>query len=59
MVAVDGEDVDEAPMARRRQLLSFLPASRDVTWPISARDVIRLGLDREDKARVDEMISLL
>ena len=59
VVAVDGEDIDEAPMARRRQLLSFLPASRDVTWPISARDVIRLGLDREDKARVDEMISLL
>lgn len=59
VVAVDGEDIDEAPMARRRQLLSFLPASRDATWPISARDVIRLGLDRDDEARVDEMVSLL
>ncbi len=47
-VAIDGEDVDLAPLARRRQLLSFLPASRDVTWPIAARDVIALGLDRPD-----------
>ena len=59
IVAIDGEDIDEAPMARRRQLLSFLPASRDVTWPISARDVIRLGLGRDDEARIDEMVSLL
>ena len=58
IVAIDGEDIDEAPIARRRQLLSFLPASRDVTWPISARDVIGLGLDRKDEPRVDEMISL-
>ena len=57
-VAIDGEDIDESPIARRRQLLSFLPASRDVTWPISARDVVRLGLDRKDEPRVDEMISL-
>ncbi len=58
IVAVDGEDIDETPMARRRQLLSVLPASRDVTWPISARDVIRLGLDRDDEVRVGEMVSL-
>lgn len=59
VVAIDDEDIDEAPMARRRQLLSFLPASRDVTWPISARDVIRLGLDRDDEPRVDEWVDLL
>ena len=59
VVEIDEEDVDEAPLARRRQLLSFLPASRDVTWPISARDVISLGLDRPDDARVDELIELL
>jgi iron complex transport system ATP-binding protein len=59
VVAIDGEDIDEAPMARRRQLLALLPASRDVTWPISARDVIRLGLDRDDEPRVDELVSLL
>lgn len=57
-VAIDGEDVDFAPLARRRQLLSFLPASRDVTWPISARDVIALGLDRPNRDRIDELIAL-
>ncbi|HEU4498694.1 MAG TPA: ABC transporter ATP-binding protein [Sphingomicrobium sp.] len=59
VVAIDGEDLDLAPMARRRQLIAFLPASRDVTWPITARDVIRLGLDYSDDVRIDEMISLL
>ena len=58
VVAIDGEDVDLAPLARRRQLLSFLPASRDVTWPISARDVIALGLYRPDDARIKELIDL-
>ena len=56
VVAVDGEDLDLAPLARRRQLLSFLPASRDVTWPISAGDVIALGLDRPDPARIEELV---
>lgn len=59
VVAIDREDVDEAPFARRRQLLSFLPASRDVTWPISARDVIALGLEQRDDSRIDELIGLL
>lgn len=58
-VTIDGEDVDLAPLARRRQLLSFLPASRDVTWPIAARDVIGLGLDRADSERIDELIEQL
>lgn len=57
IVSIDNEDIDEVSMARRRQLLSFLPASRDVTWPISARDIIRLGLDRDDEPRIDEMIT--
>ena len=55
-VTIDGEDVDQAPLARRRHLLSFLPASRDVTWPIAARDVIALGLDHPDSGRIDELI---
>ena len=58
IVAIDGEDLDAAPLARRRQLLSFLPASRDVAWPISARDVIALGLGQPDDARIDELIHL-
>lgn len=58
-VAIGGEDVDPASLARRRQLLSFLPASRDVAWPISARDVIQLGLDRSNPDRILELINLL
>jgi iron complex transport system ATP-binding protein len=58
VVGVDGEDVDQAPLARRRHLLSFLPASRDVTWPIAARDVIELGLDRPDPERVEQLLGL-
>jgi iron complex transport system ATP-binding protein len=59
VVTIDGEDVDAASLARRRHLLSFLPASRDVAWPIAARDVIALGLDRPNEKRVDELINLL
>ena len=58
-VLIDGENVDDAPLARRRRLLSFLPASRDVIWPIAARDVIALGLDRPDFDRIEELIQLL
>ena len=58
-VAVGGEDIDQAAVARRRQLLGFLPASRDVTWPIAVQDVIALGLDRDDPARIEELIAML
>ena len=57
-VTIDDEHLDSAPEARRRHLLSFLPASRDVTWPIAARDVIALGLDRRDDERVAELLAL-
>ena len=59
IVEIEQEDVDECPLARRRQLLSFLPASRDIAWPISARDVISLGLEQHNSSRIDELIELL
>lgn len=59
LVWVDGEDLDAAPPPRRRQLLSFLPASRDVVWPISVHDLVALGLERPDPARVQQLIGLL
>lgn len=58
-VLIDGENLDNAGPARRRHLLSFLPASRDFAWPIAARDVIALGSDRPDEARIGELIQLL
>jgi iron complex transport system ATP-binding protein len=43
-VAIGGQDPDgQGPEARKR-LLSYLPASRDIAWPLAARDVIALGL---------------
>lgn len=58
-VEIDGEDVDATGEARRRRLLAFLPATREVGWPIAARDVIALGLGARDEARIDELADLL
>ena len=56
-VRIDGEDLDDAPEARRRNLLAFLPASRDIGWPIATRDVIALGRGRRDPARIEELLT--
>ena len=58
-VSINGEDVASAPPPRRMRLLSFLPATRSLVWPISARDVIALGLPVPDPDRVEELIELL
>ena len=42
-VRIAGKDPKKLAPADRRRLLSFLPASRDVAWPLSARDLVRLG----------------
>ena len=57
-VRIDGELVASLGEARRRTLLAFLPASRDLGWPIAARDVIALGLARRDEPRIDQLIDL-
>jgi iron complex transport system ATP-binding protein len=58
-VTIDGETVVTAPPSRRMRLLGFLPATRSLVWPISARDVIALGLAKPDEARIGEIIDLL
>lgn len=58
-VTIGGERVAGAPPARRMRLLSFLPATRSLVWPISARDVIKLGLPHPNPQRVEELIELL
>lgn len=55
-VIIDGEEVSSLGEARRRSLLAFLQASRDFAWPITARDVIALGLTRRDEARIDDLV---
>ena len=56
-VIINGEDIDQLGEARRRRLLAFLPASREVGWPIAARDVIALGLGARDDRRVEELLA--
>lgn len=58
-VAVAGEALESISPVRRQALLAFLPASRDIAWPIAARDVIALGAVRPDREHVDELVQLL
>jgi iron complex transport system ATP-binding protein len=58
-VRIAGEDLPTAPPSRRPQLATYLPASRDLAWPISARDVIALGLPQPNPPRVDQLVEQL
>lgn len=55
-VAIDGELLAGLSEARRRRLLSFLPASRDIAWPIAVREIIALGLDRSDADQLTRIL---
>jgi iron complex transport system ATP-binding protein len=58
-IHVDGEDFRGSTPARRPRLLGYLPASRDVVWPMRIRDVVALGLTSSDHARIDELLAIL
>jgi iron complex transport system ATP-binding protein len=58
-VVIAGEPLDGAPPMRRSKLLGFLPASRDLAWPIAARDVIALGAATPDPARIEDLVETL
>jgi iron complex transport system ATP-binding protein len=47
-VRIDGLRPEDLAPAERRRLLSYLPASRDVAWPLAAEDVVRLGADEAE-----------
>lgn len=59
LVRVAGEKVVDIPPARRPHLVTFLPASRDIVWPIRARELIALGLLNPEPGRVDELLARL
>ena len=42
-VVIGGVQLRGLPQARRIRLVSFLPASRDMSWPLAGRDVIALS----------------
>lgn len=55
-VRIDGLDPEALAPARRRRLLSYLPASRDIAWPLTARDLVRLGAGQDE---ADEAMAAL
>lgn len=54
-VRIDGTDPHSEPPARRGRLLSFLPASREIFWPLVALDLIRLGGGEPDAALLEAL----
>ena len=42
-VLIGGARLAAAPPAARQRLVSYLPAAREVMWPLATRDLIRLG----------------
>lgn len=54
---VEGADLDVTAVPLRSRLLTFLPASRDLPWPIRARDVI--ALSGAEAGTVEELIERL
>jgi iron complex transport system ATP-binding protein len=49
-VLLAGEDLDRMPPAWRSARLGYLPAGRDMAWPIPVRDLLRLGSEDRDFA---------
>src|SRR3954469_15155971 len=42
-VRIEGKDPSGLAPEARKRLLAYLPATRDVAWPVTARDLIALG----------------
>ena len=56
-VRIGGIDPRPSSPVQRKQLLSFLPAGRDVRWPLIGRDLIALGCAvPDDERRIDELL---
>lgn len=54
-VRIDGVDPKAVAPTGRPRLLTYLPASRDVRWPLTAGDLIRLG----GVGEIDEIVAEL
>ena len=58
-IRIGGEDLLSSAPARRSRLLSFLPASRDLAWPIPVSDLIALGLPAGQRSVAEDLLDLL
>jgi iron complex transport system ATP-binding protein len=52
-VRIDGADPAKLNSSDRRRALAFLPAGRDVAWPVTGRDLIALGGPADDLLLAD------
>jgi iron complex transport system ATP-binding protein len=57
---IDGIDPRSLPPAQRQRLFSYLPASREIHWPLSTRDLVALGAsDGESLRRLPALLDEL
>lgn len=52
-VSVGGRRLADLEVRDRERSLAFVPASRNLVWPIPVRDVLRLGIAPRDKVAVE------
>jgi iron complex transport system ATP-binding protein len=57
-VRIDGRRPEALAPTERRRLLSYLPASRDVAWPLAVQDLVRLGADPAESAQAVAALDL-
>lgn len=57
MVAIDGTDRDKVGPGGRSRLVSYLPATRDIHWPLSVRDLVALGSPQDDGEAVAHILA--
>ena len=58
-VRIEGIDPQHLAPAERQRFLSYLPASRDVNWPLRATDLIALGSSRREPEHQAELMAAL
>lgn len=58
-VRIDGTDPHRLSPSQRQRMLAFLPASRDVSWPLTAADIVALGMPDGDRSRIVELFEAL
>ena len=60
MTMLGGEELQQMPPARRIGRIAFLPANREIAWPLIARDLVALGLGgRARAAAIEEALASL
>ena len=55
-VILDGRHLQSLPPLERARRIAYLPADRLVGWPLLARDVVALGLRRQDPTAVTQAL---